>query len=385
MVHICIAALPLGTLEHQLIHAENLQKIGVEVCLLNFGPNHDLLHQSVSNLPSGPSVTRVNNEEALVNHLSNAYSKYVLFQSPYMEHYPDFLWKSPSSGYPPFVYLGYGINLSNWSEGHLKLPSFQYFRLVGQPVRQIHKEMVQNDVNGALLCGDALMQRVLERSSSAKPPVDQKVRLLWAPHWSQTWFSSKEAGYSRFLDCLEPMAELLESEPQLEITFRPHPMLRSALVEHDSAHSSVQREVTSTKAGLDRSPWREEFDKLSRHKRFRWSEADLVEDVCHSDLLVSEGVSILAYWAVTGKPLVVWRDSKSPDFNQTGMKILRLSAMAGSSGDLKKLVSYFCRRPRARRASPLRAVRARLNFEFVEPNPTIFAFRKLGILGIKVD
>lgn len=385
MVHICIAALPLGTIEHQIIHAENLLKSGVEVCLLSFGPDHDALTQMVPGLSSLLALTQVNSYKDLVNHLSESFSKSVLFQSPYMEHYPDFLWKSQPSEYPPFVYLGYGINLSDWSEGHVKLPSFRYFELVGQPVRKIHKKMLQNGLDGALRCGDAMMQRILERSSLAKPLVDQKVRLLWAPHWSQTWFSSGEAGYSRFIECLEPMAELLESEPLLEISFRPHPMLRSALVERNSAHSSVQREVTSTKAGLDRATWSAKFQKLSSHERFRWSEADLVQDVSQSDLLVSEGVSILAYWAVTGKPLIVWRDSKSPDFNQTGMKILRLSSKVGSSKELKKLVSYFCRTPRAKKASLLRAVRARLNFEVVEPNPTIFAIRKLGILGTNVD
>lgn len=385
MIHICIAALPLGTIEHQLIHAENLRKIEVEVCLLDFGLNHDSLEQRLTDLPSWLPVTKVSDGVDLSNHFSRTNSQLVIFQSPYMEHYPDFLWKSQLSRFPLFAYFGYGVNLMDWSDGHLNLPSFSFFQMVSQPVRQIYKEMVQHGLENAVLCGDAMMHRVLERITSEKPARDQKVRLLWAPHWSQTWFGSGEAGYSRFIDGLEPMVELLESEPQLEITFRPHPMLKSALVEDDSAYSSVQREVSSTKAGLDRSPWREEFDKLSRHERFRWSEVDLVEDVCRADLLVSEGVSILAYWAVTGKPFIVWRDSRSPDFNQIGMRILRLSSKAGSSKELKKLVSYFCRTPRATKPSLLRAVRARHNFEFVEPNPTIFAIRKLGILGMRVD
>jgi hypothetical protein len=48
----------------------------------------------------------------------------------------------------------------------------------------------------------------------------------------------------------------------------------------------------------------------------------MIEDVMRSDFLITEGVSIIGYWAATGKPLVVLRDADSPTFNDDGNKLL---------------------------------------------------------------
>ncbi len=52
------------------------------------------------------------------------------------------------------------------------------------------------------------------------------------------------------------------------------------------------------------------------------SGSSLAEDVLRSSHLLTEGVSIIAYWATTGKPILVITDDESPQFNSDGKRLL---------------------------------------------------------------
>ena len=41
----------------------------------------------------------------------------------------------------------------------------------------------------------------------------------------------------------------------------------------------------------------------------------MVEDCIRADFCVTDGVSIIAYWAATGNPLAILRDTHSPDMS----------------------------------------------------------------------
>lgn len=58
--------------------------------------------------------------------------------------------------------------------------------------------------------------------------------------------------------------------------------------------------------------------ELLNYENVELSSKTLIVDVIRSTHLITEGVSIIAYWATTGKPILVVRDSNTPQFNDEG-------------------------------------------------------------------
>jgi hypothetical protein len=61
------------------------------------------------------------------------------------------------------------------------------------------------------------------------------------------------------------------------------------------------------------------------------SQNSLVFDVTTHDRLITDGVSIIGYWGLTGKPMIVWRDSESPELNFFGSLICKFLEIVDSS------------------------------------------------------
>ena len=54
-----------------------------------------------------------------------------------------------------------------------------------------------------------------------------------------------------------------------------------------------------------------------------FSDKSLVEDVLESSALVTDGVSIIGYWASTGKPMLIIRDKDSANFNNYVIDLIK--------------------------------------------------------------
>ena len=72
----------------------------------------------------------------------------------------------------------------------------------------------------------------------------------------------------------------------------------------------------------DDSPYLDLFQKLLSLSNVRLSRDSLPNDILSSDALLTEGVSIIGYWASTGKPMAVYRDENSPEFGANGKLLL---------------------------------------------------------------
>jgi hypothetical protein len=132
--------------------------------------------------------------------------------------------------------------------------------------------------------------------------------VIWAPHWSVRFhgFDGWTAGYATFISSYAAVLEEVERRPHVRWLFRPHPLLWGELrseglwTEEEEArfHSRVADLPNMTLVGGSR--W-DQFEQA-------WA-------------MVTDGISFLAEFACTGKPLLLMEPPDSPGWNVVGEAI----------------------------------------------------------------
>ena len=325
--HICFATVGSSTIEHVQNHAAYLEKFRISYCLQIF-PNVSYSHEgTLAKIEEMKHSIKINGLRDFQEHKDLVGQKSAtVLQSPYLEHYPS--WLEAEMEKSSFVYLGYGISLSNWHYGHYRMPIFQKLKIRGVDNLLSYIPAKVRHWRSTKLLGDGLMQNLMHGSTASDDGLEG---LLWAPHWSQSWFASAK-GYSRFIDALDPILRYLGASPEHSVTFRPHPILLDAISVTLGNDSSKNREVISTAVSLD--PFRAEIQRLMDSPGLRVSNQSLTKDVLQHSRLVTEGVSIIAYWGITGKPMAIWRDKDSPKFNALGTFLSLLFTRVRSAEEL---------------------------------------------------
>ena len=319
--HLCFVFLRSQTYAHQLILKRQWEEGGGTACLVSFAKNSfslgsttyiDVLSQNVET-----------DEAGLRRHVKMSKSKAIILQSPYPEHYPD--WFMDFAKENALAYAGYGISLSDYTDGQFNTTLIKCSRyLLAASKYEVtgfkETKMVDSEI---LFTGNPKMyeiRRRLQDSDISKQPFAP--RLLWAPHWSRFWLEGKK-GFARWQVAIEPIFEFAKNNVGVEVVVRPHPILREALIAFSGLENQVlNREALKT---LDIEADKEFlvlFNQLLALENVRLSNCSLVEDVTRSTYLITEGVSIIAYWAATGKPILVVRDEESPSFNEDGKMLL---------------------------------------------------------------
>ena len=115
--------------------------------------------------------------------------------------------------------------------------------------------------------------------------------ILWAPHHS---FDEAWLGFATFLETYETIIETVK-RLNFKLIFRPHPLFERNLLKSG--------EISKEKY--------EEFKKIIESSpNFTLSQVlDPIDDYVESDLLLIDGISMLATYQLTGKP-IIWIDSE---------------------------------------------------------------------------
>lgn len=258
--------------------------------------------------------------------------KTVVLQSPYLEHYPDYFWEEKLANRQiSFHFVGYGLRMSNWKQGHLRNPSYAYADAIYLNSYVDFVRMKLRHSRKARLSVDLIVSELL--SSQPAPSENCNPRWLWSSHWSQSWLNGKK-GYSRFKESVVPVYDFLRSNPNTVLTFSPHPILRDGLESLLQGQESQNREVRSVAAALRNDL--HNYKKLLNLPNFQLSNSSLTEEILSHQLLITDGISIIFYWALTGKPMIVFRDSASPPFGAFGSLCAAFFTKVKSGNDLKK-------------------------------------------------
>jgi hypothetical protein len=318
--HVCGAYLSFATQEH--MDALNIQSklCGAKLCKVTFQSNNfsDSKYRTSRFNLNKPYTSK----ESLISHFLTTKSKAMFLQSPYPEHYPD--WIKGLDGEISFAYAGYAISLVDYfpgTYGSSIVRNSRYLLAGSQDELSGYRAVAQRDAV-VLLTGNPLMFQLRKKIAENQVHPKRTVRILWAPHWTKSWEDSSE-GFARWEVALEAIHIFARENPDKEIVFRPHPLLRAAIeAELGKKKTLKNRESIKTSESHSFNIFTRELREFFRLKNVKMSKNTMLQDVYQSDLLITEGLSIIAYWAATGKPILVLRDSKSPKFNTEGEMLL---------------------------------------------------------------
>lgn len=150
-----------------------------------------------------------------------------------------------------------------------------------------------------------------------------KLRILWAPHHSlEGWF-----GFSTFANIYEDMYKFASENTDIEIVLRPHPALtetmsNSGLISKDKLKDYYNRFNALSNCYLDLG---EEYINLFKF----------------SDLLITDGVSFLFEYIITGKPIIHTDSKKHIGFNEYGKQFESSWYKAYTFYDLNKIIDQL--------------------------------------------
>ena len=240
----------------------------------------------------------------------------VFVQTPYLETLPK-VWPQVISS-QPFSIPGYGPNLSGddfWWGG-----ARGQFGLSGHVLaRHVFAESTAtvqafNDCgispNRVLLTGDPLswsMRRNF-RSVAENTVFD----LLWAPHWAPYNLTGRRRGYRNIERDAKIVLQFAEAGQT--VCLRAHPLLAKRMTQDPNFLTANQN---SQHESLFKT-----WEELISHKNVTISSATMVEDCLRCTRLLTDGISIIFYWALTGKPIAISYRPDSPTFAEFAAPLL---------------------------------------------------------------
>ena len=236
--------------------------------------------------------------------------KYKFFiQTPYLEdHYhprTTQLFSGKTIGY-----INYGVNLEARMSTNFDLEIFQQFSPMLLANREEFEEFIARGAVPAnlVVTGMPGPYEVFLQSQGADLAQKAGTRptLLWAPHWIQDWATWEEV--------IPELLNFALAFEDIRILIRAHPLLT------DISHKKLPDGYTKFEAKLEYT--RKNLDKLLSLRNVEVSDGTMVNDCLQSDWLLTDGISIIAYWASTGRPFAVTRKPDSPEFSEPGRRLV---------------------------------------------------------------
>ena len=332
--HLCGAYLKFATKEHLDAVKSQAAKVDATFCNLQFPKNSysDLNYAGKKLI----DLHKYNSSASCSRHFKKTGSSALFVQSPYMEHYPE--WFLSLISEVNFAYAGYSLNLVDYFPGQYGSPFIKNskYLLAGSHNEYIGYQKHSNQNSHVLLTGNPLMYNLRERIKLSGSRENPPHILLWAPHWIQEWETSNN-GFARWDIALDLIHQFALKNPENLVIFRPHPILRVAIQGYLNPNLKIKNnEVIKTQAKDSFKNLLFRFGLLLNLQNVEMSRESMIEDVLRANYLITEGVSIIGYWATTGKPIVVLRDESSPEFNEDGKTLLSAIAQVGDTDSLRE-------------------------------------------------
>jgi len=254
----------------------------------------------------------------------------VFFSDPWGISRPEYLitnFKKVLTCYVPYTFV-----ISFLNEGYFNRPMHNLvwkFFLETKIHKKISKQYSNINGKNTVVTGYPGLDILMKKGYQAKDVwkiKDKKIkRIIWSPHHT---ISGKGAtlNYSTFLKYYDVMFEMADKfKNQIQIAFKPHPMLRLKLNSDDV----WGKEKTDT--------YYNKWTELSNGRLF---EGEYVNLFYTSDGIINDSSSFLIEYLCTNKPqLFLVNDDSVPDrFNEVGKKALNTVYLGKSATDIESFI-----------------------------------------------
>lgn len=170
------------------------------------------------------------------------------------------------------------------------------------------------------------------------PPKKEKNYVIYAPHWTVNHKGT--IAYSTFTETGEFMLDYAKKNPQFNWLFKPHPMLKKALIDN--------KIMSSEEVETYYSSWENSCFDGGYYKYFN-----------DSQLMITDCSTFLAEYAVTKKPLIRLVSKDMPEFNTTTENIVKTYYNAENLEELEKYLNMILKEQQ----DPMKNIRSGLNQE----------------------
>ena len=229
------------------------------------------------------------------------------------------------------------LPLSTWTRGHFRmapiLASSHYWPRASTNLMVTPPTTTYRTPSSA---GNPLLYELRSRLPPADPARDETAKLLWAPHWTKALWDGTR-GYGRWRESVAALLDWKKSRPSGHLVFRPHPLFKAALEFYLGTGKSVAHREAAKSINIGADRWALELIReLLALPNVELSTSSLVDDILRCAALVTDGISIIAYWSATGKPLLVIRYSASPPFNDGGEALVSVAEVAANGLEISE-------------------------------------------------
>ncbi|MGH9441841.1 MAG: hypothetical protein ACRD16_06160 [Thermoanaerobaculia bacterium] len=169
----------------------------------------------------------------------------------------------------------------------------------------------------------------------AAPPRAKTPTVLWCPWWSTRWDGSAR-GYSTFIPAYEAVLAEASRRPHMRFIFRPHPSLWSELKSEALWTDEDARRFHERVAELDNVTLAGGVTPTQRSAFY----PDHIEQFEQAWAMVTDGMSFLAEFGYTGKPLLLTQARGNPGWNPVGQAI---ADVVERSDGIEKLSGFLDR------------------------------------------
>ena len=154
-------------------------------------------------------------------------------------------------------------------------------------------------------------------------PVNDKQYIIYAPHW--TIDHEKTIAYSTFKENGKFILEYAKQNPQYNWIFKPHPMLKKAIIDN----GFMSKEETEK--------YYSDWENLG----ILCTDGDYLKYFNDSQLMITDCCSFLSEYLPTGKPLIRLVSKDISEFNPNLKELVKSYYNAESAEDLKKYLDMI--------------------------------------------
>lgn len=229
-------------------------------------------------------------------------------------------------------YVPYGFKISHLYEAHFNRPmqNFVWKFFLETPIhKKLSLKYSTNNSRNTVITGYPGMDRFLGELQEYRDVwkiKDKKIkRIIWAPHHTIPGMGAT-LDYSTFLDYAEPMLKLAdEFKEEIQISFKPHPILRSNL---------SKEEVWGKKRTDD---YYQTWENLSNGQL---NEGEYLDLFFTSDGIIHDSGSFIIEYLYTGRPVMflLTDDSVFNRFNEIGKAALANFYLGRNSEDVREYI-----------------------------------------------